>query len=98
VVAYDPFAVDEARRLYAGHALLTFAKSALGACDGADALAIVTEWKQFRSPDFGALKSRLKHCVIFDGRNLYEPDAMAAHGIEYVPVGRPGADRGQAYR
>jgi UDPglucose 6-dehydrogenase len=58
------------------------------ALDGADALAIVTEWKEFRSPDFEAIKARLKTPVIFDGRNLYEPAAPRRAGLEYYAIGR----------
>jgi UDPglucose 6-dehydrogenase len=61
----------------------------MDALDGADALAIVTEWKVFRSPDFGQIKRRLKTPVIFDGRNLYEPEAMVENGVEYHAIGRP---------
>jgi UDPglucose 6-dehydrogenase len=60
----------------------------MDALEGADALAIVTEWKAFRSPDFDHLKSLLKHPVIFDGRNLFEPSIMAEMGIEYYGIGR----------
>jgi UDPglucose 6-dehydrogenase len=62
------------------------------AVTGADALVIVTEWKEFRSPDFTRLKAELKAPVIFDGRNLYEPDAMAELGIDYYAIGRPYVD------
>jgi UDPglucose 6-dehydrogenase len=61
---------------------------AIDALEGADALAIVTEWQEFRSPDFAAIKARLKTPAIFDGRNLYDPAAVRAHGIEYHPIGR----------
>jgi UDPglucose 6-dehydrogenase len=88
VCAYDPVAMPEAAHLYAGEGRVTFAKTAEAALEGADALAIVTEWKAFRSPDFDALKSTLRHPVIFDGRNLYEPSAVRAHGLEYFPIGR----------
>jgi UDPglucose 6-dehydrogenase len=60
----------------------------MAALEGADALAIVTEWQEFRSPDFAAIKARLKTPAIFDGRNLYDPAAVAAHGLEYYPIGR----------
>ncbi len=89
VRAFDPVAMPEARHLYAGERRVGFADDALEAADGADALAIVTEWKAFRSPDFDALKARLASPVIFDGRNLYEPAAVRAHGFEYFPIGRP---------
>jgi UDPglucose 6-dehydrogenase len=58
------------------------------ATQGADALVIVTEWKAFRSPDFDLLKAKLKNPIIFDGRNLYEPQAMQELGIEYQGIGR----------
>jgi len=66
-----------------------FMKTQQDALTGADALVIVTEWKEFKSPDFGHLKSELKMPVIFDGRNLYEPEAMAELGIDYYAIGRP---------
>jgi UDPglucose 6-dehydrogenase len=88
VCAYDPVAMAEARHLYAGEPRVSFAESALAATDGADALAIITEWKAFRSPDFDELKKRLKAPVIFDGRNLYEPAAVRAQGFEYFAIGR----------
>jgi UDPglucose 6-dehydrogenase len=59
------------------------------ALDGADALVIATEWKEFRSPDFDAIKTRLKQPVVIDGRNLYEPALMRELGIEYLSIGRP---------
>jgi len=62
--------------------------SAIDALEGADALAIVTEWQEFRSPDFAAIREKLKTPVIFDGRNLYDPAAVRAQGLEYFPIGR----------
>jgi UDPglucose 6-dehydrogenase len=88
VTAYDPVAVDEARRIYRGEQRVSFAESPFAALDGADALIIVTEWKEFRSPDFGNLKGRLKQPVIFDGRNLYDPAMVRAAGLEYYSIGR----------
>jgi len=88
IVAYDPVAIDEARRLYASESKVTFADSPTAALDGADALIIVTEWKEFRSPDFDEMKRRLKTPVVFDGRNLYDPAYMRECGIEYFSVGR----------
>ena len=55
---------------------------------GADALLILTEWKEFRSPDFEAIRASLNNAVIFDGRNLYQPDMLAKSGFEYYPIGR----------
>jgi UDPglucose 6-dehydrogenase len=89
VTAFDPVAMPEARHLYASEPRVAFADEALDAASGADALAIVTEWKAFRSPDFDELKRRLASPVIFDGRNLYEPAAVRALGFEYFPIGRP---------
>jgi UDPglucose 6-dehydrogenase len=88
VRAHDPVAMPEARRLYAEEPRVSFADTALEAAEGADALAIVTEWKAFRSPDFDELRRRLAAPVIFDGRNLYEPEAMRAMAFEYFPIGR----------
>ncbi|MBL0141262.1 MAG: UDP-glucose/GDP-mannose dehydrogenase family protein [Betaproteobacteria bacterium] len=89
VTAFDPVAMPEARHLYAGEPRVRFAADALDAAVGADALAIITEWKAFRSPDFDELKRRLASPVIFDGRNLYEPAMVRAQGFEYFPIGRP---------
>ncbi len=94
VVAYDPVAMNEARRVFEGVARIEFAASANEALDGADALLIVTEWKAFRSPDFTRMRDALRQPVIFDGRNLFDPSLMKAAGFEYFPIGRrllPGA-------
>lgn len=88
VRAYDPVAVDEARRVLPGRDGLDYAASATAALDGADALVIVTEWKEFRSPDFDALRGTLKQPVMFDGRNLFDPELMVQMGIEYHGIGR----------
>src|ERR1700683_4238016 len=88
VRAFDPVAMPECARLYAGRAALTLCKTSLEAVDGADALAIVTEWREFRSPDFDYIKRALKTPVIFDGRNLYEPAHMARAGFSYYAIGR----------
>jgi UDPglucose 6-dehydrogenase len=87
--AYDPVAMDEARRLFKNEPKVQFASSTLDALEGADVLAIATEWKEFRSPDFGAIRARLKTPAIFDGRNLYEPEDVRRHGLEYHAIGRP---------
>jgi UDPglucose 6-dehydrogenase len=93
VRAYDPAAMHEARRLYGKRAGLQLCASALEALEGADALAIVTEWPEFRSPDFAVIREALSEPVIFDGRNLYDPGQMAGEGIRYYGIGRglPGA-------
>ena len=93
VRAYDPVAMDAARRLYPDQPQLILCASAEEAAQGADALAIVTEWRDFRSPDFGVLKSSLRAPVIFDGRNVYEPEHMRQMGFEYFGVGRGAAAR-----
>ncbi|WP_321808132.1 UDP-glucose/GDP-mannose dehydrogenase family protein [Burkholderia sp. BCC1993] len=100
VRAYDPVAIDEAHRVFAldlgeasdALARLHFVDTQDAAVSAADALVIVTEWKEFRSPDFTRLKAELKAPVIFDGRNLYEPDAMAELGFDYHAIGRPHVD------
>ncbi len=88
VVAYDPVAMHEARRIFGDEPRLSYAESPMAALDGADALLIVTEWKEFRSPDFEAIKAKLKQPVIFDGRNLYEPKQVCQFGIDYQAIGR----------
>jgi UDPglucose 6-dehydrogenase len=88
ISAYDPVAMDEARRLLGDMPRVGFAINPLAACDGADALVVVTEWKEFRSPDFDGLHRRLKQPLIFDGRNLYEPAVVRAAGFEHVAIGR----------
>ena len=89
ITAYDPVAMEEARKIFADEPGVRFATSTVGALDGADALIIVTEWKEFRSPDFDDMKKRLKSPVVFDGRNLYDPVVMREAGIEYFSMGRP---------
>jgi UDPglucose 6-dehydrogenase len=91
VVAYDPVAQDNARRLCVGNGNVQFAPSAREAVDGADALAVVTEWLEFRSPDFDWLAATLKSKAVFDGRNLYDPAQVKAAGLTYFGIGRGGA-------
>jgi UDPglucose 6-dehydrogenase len=86
--AYDPVATNEARRSLGGLKGIDYATSAEAALQGCDALIIVTEWKEFRSPDFAALRSSLRSPVVFDGRNLFEPSLVQSEGIEYHAVGR----------
>jgi UDPglucose 6-dehydrogenase len=88
VRAYDPVAGAEAARIFKDRGGFTLAKSAYEAATGADALAIVTEWQEFRSPDFERLKETLKAPVIFDGRNLYDPATLARFGLTYYAIGR----------
>ena len=89
ITVYDPVAMEEARKLFADEPGVRFASSTVDALDGADALIIVTEWKEFRSPNFADMKKRMKSPVVFDGRNLYDPALMRDSGIEYFSVGRP---------
>ncbi|MCX7155278.1 MAG: UDP-glucose/GDP-mannose dehydrogenase family protein [Rhodocyclales bacterium] len=86
--AYDPVAAHEAQRILGDNPRISYAATPMEALDGADALAIVTEWKEFRSPDFDAIKAKLKTPVIFDGRNLYDPAAPRRAGLEYFAIGR----------
>jgi UDPglucose 6-dehydrogenase len=88
VRAFDPEAREEARRLYGERSDLVLCDSAYQALDGADALAIITEWKAFRSPDFARVRAMLKEPAIFDGRNLYEPVVVEEAGLAYYGIGR----------
>jgi len=88
VRAYDPVASHEARRIFGERKDLNIVESAAEALQGADALAIVTEWQEFRSPDFEAIKSQLAQPVIFDGRNLYDPGFVKRFGLDYYAIGR----------
>ncbi|MBK8161680.1 MAG: UDP-glucose/GDP-mannose dehydrogenase family protein [Gammaproteobacteria bacterium] len=88
VRAYDPEAMQETRRIYGDDARLVLCESPDDALIGADALAIVTEWNAFRSPDFNRMKDALKSPVIFDGRNLYNPDIVEKAGLIYYSIGR----------
>ena len=87
-VAYDPVAMNEARRIFGDEARLAYVERPMEAIEGADALVIVTEWKEFRSPDFERIRAALKHAVVFDGRNMYDPAMMREVGIEYHGIGR----------
>jgi UDPglucose 6-dehydrogenase len=89
VRAYDPEALAEAKRIYGNKDGLVLCKTQTEALDTADALCIVTEWKNFWSPDFAQLKLKLKEAVVFDGRNLYEPKQLKAAGLAYYCIGRP---------
>ena len=88
VRAYDPEATAEAERLFGARADLVLCEQPYAALEGADALVVVTEWKEFRSPDLERVRATLKEPVIFDGRNIFEPNAIAAPGIEYYGIGR----------
>jgi UDPglucose 6-dehydrogenase len=88
VRAYDPVAMGEARRIYGARKDLALVANLEQALEGADALAILTEWQEFRSPDFDTIRDRLRHPVIFDGRNIYDPALVKSFGLKYFGVGR----------
>jgi UDPglucose 6-dehydrogenase len=88
VRAYDPVAALEAKRIYPDRKGFMIAKNAYEAAQGADALCIVTEWQEFRSPDFDRLREIMQAPLIFDGRNLYDPSMVGRFGFEYYAIGR----------
>jgi UDPglucose 6-dehydrogenase len=88
VRAYDPAAGHEAKKLFEGQQSVEIVGSAQAALEGAEALVVITEWQEFRSPDFAAIKAKLKTPAIFDGRNLYDPKVLKSLGFEYYPIGR----------
>ena len=88
VVAYDPVAIDEARRVFGETRGLSFAASPMATVAGADALVVVTEWKEFRSPEFAEIRRQLRQPLLFDGRNLFDPALVRGAGIEYFGIGR----------
>ncbi len=96
VTTYDPVAMHEAQRILGDDPRIGYADNPMHAIEGAEALVIVTEWKEFRSPDFARLKQQLKTPAIFDGRNLYDPLMVRQLGFEYYPMGRPELKRGGA--
>jgi UDPglucose 6-dehydrogenase len=95
VTAYDPIAKDAAAAAIGELPGLDFAQDAMEALEGADALVLVTEWKEFKSPDFHRVRALLRQPVVFDGRNLYSPGLVARHGLEYVGVGRRASPSGE---
>lgn len=88
VRAFDPVAMEEARRIYGDRADMILTEDAMSALEGADALAIVTEWPEFRSPDFSAIRSKLNNPLLFDGRNMFDPRLVTAAGLTYYSIGR----------
>jgi UDPglucose 6-dehydrogenase len=88
IAAYDPVAMDEARKVLPNVKGLEFVPNQEAALEGSDALLIVTEWQEFKSPDFDKIRDTLKNPLIFDGRNLYDPQLMASLGIDYRGIGR----------
>ena len=89
ISAYDPIAMKEAQAVFGDETGIAYCESPVKALEGADALVIVTEWKEFRSPEFSEIKAKLKSPVIFDGRNLYDPVHVRQFGLEYHAIGRP---------
>ena len=87
VRAYDPVATESARKIFGRR--IAYGRSEYAVCKGADALVLITEWNEFRNPDFGRIKRLLTTPVIFDGRNQYDLDVMAGHGFSYYSIGRP---------
>ena len=91
IKAFDPVAMANAQALWSGRGAIEFSADPYAAAEGADVLLLLTEWREFRSPDFERLRRTMKQPVVFDGRNVYDPDAMAQLGFEYVAIGRAGA-------
>jgi UDPglucose 6-dehydrogenase len=91
VKAFDPVAGPRARDLLASNPRVCIYEHQYATLEGADALAVVTDWNQFRNPDFGRMRNLLKAPVIFDGRNLYDPDVIAGLGFDYFSIGRAPA-------
>ena len=89
--AFDPVAADNARTIFADNKLVEIVDDQYAVCQGAQALMVVTEWNQFRNPDFAKVRSLLTAPLLFDGRNLYSPTTMAAHGFAYFCIGRANA-------
>lgn len=89
VKAYDPAARQSCYRIYGKRSDLVLVESPLAALEGTDGLALVTEWNEFRSPDFSTMKKLMQRAVIFDGRNLYDPAYVRQHGFDYFAIGRP---------
>jgi UDPglucose 6-dehydrogenase len=88
IAAYDPVAIGEAKRVFGETRGLSYAASPMAALAGADALVVVTEWKEFRSPEFARIRRELRQPLLFDGRNLFDPALVRAAGIEYFGIGR----------
>jgi UDPglucose 6-dehydrogenase len=87
VHAYDPEAMHVARGIFGSK--ITYAENGYAALTGADALIIVTEWNEFREPDFARMRKLMRTPAIFDGRNIYKPEHIRAHGFAYFSIGRP---------
>jgi UDPglucose 6-dehydrogenase len=94
VQAFDPEAMEETQRIYGSHDDLALVGTKEAALKGADALVICTEWKSFRAPNFELLKEQLKEQIIFDGRNLYDPENLKTTGWTYYAIGRGASCKG----
>jgi UDPglucose 6-dehydrogenase len=94
VQAYDPEAMEIARGLFGSR--IEYASSSYDALKGADALVVVTEWNEFREPDFARMKKLMRSPVVFDGRNIYTPSSMRGLGFTYSSIGRPARDAARA--
>jgi UDPglucose 6-dehydrogenase len=88
ILAHDPVAIHEATRIYAGSDHITFTDDPYAACANADALVICTEWQIYRSPDFQKIRSTMRHPLLIDGRNIYDPKEVAGQNIRYISIGR----------
>ena len=88
VSAFDPVAVDEAKKVFSDDDRVTFEAERYRVLDDADALILVTEWKAFRSPDFSRIRKALRSAIIFDGRNVFDPELVREHGLDYYSIGR----------
>ena len=91
IQAYDPVAMTEAQRVL-GSESISFVQSKEECLEGADVLVIVTEWNNFRSPDFDLIKAKLKNPVIIDGRNMYDPSLLNTLGLQYIGIGRSNVE------
>ncbi len=92
IQAYDPVAQERAKEIYAGNPNIFYANASLEALSGADVLAIVTEWDEFKHPDFKVIREKLRYPAVFDGRNLYDGKILSAHELEYYAIGGHGTD------
>jgi UDPglucose 6-dehydrogenase len=88
VQAYDPVCNAAAKKIFCHNEQISFAATPMDAISGADVLAIVTEWQEFKAPNFLDIKSRLKVPAVFDGRNIYDPEVLRRIGLDYFPIGR----------
>ena len=88
VSAYDPVAMPQAQKIFNGNKQVTFSTGLYDGLDNSDGLIVLTEWKQFRNPDYDQLRTLLREPVIFDGRNVFDPDIVCQHGLDYYSVGR----------